>query len=280
MRCLVTGGCGFIGTRLVNKLSQEHQVTSIDLKASKRPLNKKVTYRFLDINEIDNVYDEFDIIFHLAAVSSIGAATKNPIECYRTNVLGTTAVLEKARRDKSQVIFASTCAIYNDKGEISDKILSHYQSSKLMGELLCQSYSNVKTKIFRIFNVYGPGDNKGVVSIFCHQREKLIPLTIAGDGTALRDYIHVDDVVDVMTKVPVMGEQTFPPADLCTGVLTSINELAKMFETQSINIPLPLEQSYNSPRKEPPIYLCGHFRKLNLYVREWFEEKAEEFVPF
>lgn len=109
MRCLVTGGCGFIGTRLVDKLVKEGcHVTVVDLKASKRPLHKQVVYRFMDINEIDALSDRFDVIFHLAAVSSISASEKDPLNCYRVNVLGTASVLEKAKRDGSKVMFAST----------------------------------------------------------------------------------------------------------------------------------------------------------------------------
>lgn len=219
MKSLVTGGAGFIGSNLVDRLiSLGHEVIVIDNESSEVHNqfyhNMNATYYLLDVANYEDtrkLYDGVDYVFHLAAESRIQPAIENPLLAVRTNTLGTATVLQCAREaGVKRVMYSSTSSGYGLKNtpplneEMRDDCLNPYSVSKVSGEKLCKMYFDLfglETVIFRYFNVYGPreplkGPYAPVVGLFLRQKIKGEPLTIVGDGEQRRDFTHVDDVVE------------------------------------------------------------------------------------
>lgn len=218
MISLVTGGAGFIGSHIVDKLlSMGHKVRVIDNQTSEVHenfyFNEKATYFKLDIADYENtreIYNQVDFVFHCAAESRIQPAILNPLLAVKTNTLGTATVLQCAREaNVKKVMYSSTSSGYGLKNTppleetMRDDCLNPYSVSKISGEKLCKMYNDLfglKTIIFRYFNVYGPreplkGPYAPVVGLFLRQHREGKCLTIVPDGTQRRDFTHVNDVV-------------------------------------------------------------------------------------
>ena len=218
MKSLVTGGAGFIGSHIVDKLlSLGHEVIVIDNETSQVHenfyYNNSATYYKLDIADYSatrKLYDGIDYAFHCAAESRIQPTILNPLGAIRTNTLGTGTVLQCAREaGVKKVMYSSTSSGYGLKNEpplkedMPDDCLNPYSVSKVSGEKLCSMYYKLfglKTIIFRYFNVYGTreplrGPYAPVVGLFLRQHAAGNNLTIVPDGTQRRDFTHVDDVV-------------------------------------------------------------------------------------
>lgn len=215
---LVTGGAGFIGSNLVDKLIEfGHEVIVIDNEYSdvheQFYWNQKAKNYKYDIRDYENtrpLYDGVDCVFHIAAEARIQPAILNPIESTSINVVGTATVLQCSREaNVDKVIYSSTSSGYglvneppNHEDQIDD-CLNPYSVSKVAGEKLCKMYTNLfglKTVIFRYFNVYGErsplkGHYAPVIGIFLRQKRTGELLTIVGDGEQRRDFTHVSDVV-------------------------------------------------------------------------------------
>lgn len=227
---LVTGGCGFIGSHLVEELVLcGADVTIIDNLSSGNQDNistvaDKVTFIYGDITDFATCLHATrnkKIIFHLAAFISVPASTINPYECHCTNIIGTNNVLEAARiNNVERFIFSSTCAVYGESDtqcneEEKTAPASPYGFSKLVGETLCREYCHVfglETAILRYFNVYGPRQNPhsnyaGVIAKFTHNMEHNLPLTIFGDGMQTRDYVSVSTVVQANMLLGICDKQ-------------------------------------------------------------------------
>jgi UDP-glucose 4-epimerase len=221
MKIIVTGGAGFIGSHLVDRLiSMDHKVVVIDNESSEVHSqfyfnsSSNVTYYKLDITDYENtrhLYDGVDYVFHCAAESRIQPAIENPLLAVKTNTLGTATVLQCAREaGVKRVMYSSTSSGYGLKNvpplneNMPDDCLNPYSVSKVSGEKLCKMYTDLfglETFIFRYFNVYGPreplkGPYAPVVGLFLRQKANGEPLTIVGDGEQRRDFTHVDDVVE------------------------------------------------------------------------------------
>jgi UDP-glucose 4-epimerase len=146
----------------------------------------------------------------MAAESRIEPSIKNPLNTNKVNILGTTNILQAAREHGVQkVLYSSTSAAYGrnkipHQESMYEDCLNPYSVSKVCGEKICRMYTELfklKTVIFRYFNVYGPrqpkrGQYAPVIGIFLRQKESLEPLTIVGDGSQRRDFIHVQDVIN------------------------------------------------------------------------------------
>ena len=218
MKCLVTGGCGFIGSHIVDRLIEDgHEVIVIDnLSAEQHDqfyFNSKSEFHEKDItnyDEIEHLFRDVDVVFHLAAESRIQPCIKNPPQAFQTNIMGTANVLEASRKHGvKQVIYSSTSSAYGNsipphKESMRPDCLNAYSTSKVAGEDLCRLYSrayNLPTTVFRYFNVYGErqplkGRYAPVIGIFLRQFKNNEPLTIVGDGTQKRDFTHVSDIVE------------------------------------------------------------------------------------
>ncbi|MBS3903047.1 MAG: NAD-dependent epimerase/dehydratase family protein [Anaplasmataceae bacterium] len=221
MKILVTGGAGFIASHIVDAyIAQEHQVAVIDNLASgfRKNLNRKARFYKVDIKnrvQLEKVFKDFrpEVVNHHAAIAEVVKSLRDPIPTYETNVLGTAnlALLfgQYAKGRNKKFIFASTGgAIYGDPKKIPatentlEKPLSPYGLSKLLGEEVIKFYArtlNFPYFIFRYSNVFGPRQNPkgeaGVVAIFgLLMKSKKQPI-IFGDGSKVRDYVYVGDVV-------------------------------------------------------------------------------------
>jgi len=250
-KCLVTGGCGFIGSHIVDRLVDlGHEVVVIDnLSAecnSKFYFNKNAQYHHLDIVDYKStrpLYQDCDFVFHLAAESRLQPAIENPIEAINKNVVGTCTVLQCSREaGVNRFIYSSTSSGYGNN-EIPnvetqlDDCLNPYSVSKIAGEKLCKMYTDLfglDTIIFRYFNVYGErcpevGQYAPVLAIFERQLRDEQPLTIVGDGTQRRDFVHVSDVVfaNILAMEDLPKEAFGEIYNIASGKNTSVKELAE-----------------------------------------------------
>lgn len=194
MKVLVTGYKGYIGSKIYKRcINENFDILGIDLKE-----NRDVVH-ILDYEEYKNFKP--DIIFHLAANPRVQMSANNPVQTAYHNVLGTSAILDYAKKCKTKkVIFSSSSAIYgNGIGPVSP-----YGLQKLQNELECQFYSRefgIETVCLRYFNVYSEDQKVSdayptVISAWMQKIRDNKELIIYGDGTHLRDYIHVDDIVE------------------------------------------------------------------------------------
>ena len=215
-KCLVTGGCGFIGSNIVDRLiSDGHEVIVLDNKSADNAkffVNEKAQYACQDISNYqltNTFYAGVDYVFHLAAESRIGPSIDNPLDTVQKNCLGTATVLQCARKwEVKKVMYSSTSSGYGNNPHPNvetqpDDCLNPYSVTKIAGEKLCKMYTDLfgmKTVTFRYFNVYGDraprtGQYSPVIGIFFRQRDAGEDLTIVGDGEQRRDFVHVSDVV-------------------------------------------------------------------------------------
>lgn len=212
----MTGGAGFIGSHLVELLiDRGHEVVVVDNESAalnevfywnEQAANHKIDV--VDYTSLRPLFDGIDYVFHLAAESRLQPAIKNPVEAVQKNVVGTTVALQCARDAAvSRFVYSSTSSGYGlntppNREDQPDDCLNPYSLSKIFGEKLSKLFTNLyglETVALRYFNVYGEraptgGQYAPVVGIFLEQYGKGQPLTVVGDGTQRRDFIHVRDV--------------------------------------------------------------------------------------
>ena len=268
MKCLITGGAGFIGSHIVDALIEKgHEVVVIDNESSEVHdhfyFNDKATYHKLDIADYQatrSVYDGVDYVFHCAAESRIQPAILNPLLAIRTNTLGTGTVLQCSREaGVKKVMYSSTSSGYGLVNEppleetMPDDCLNPYSVSKVSGEKLCKMYNDlfgVKTVIFRYFNVYGhreplKGPYAPVVGLFLRQHRAGQPLTIVPDGTQRRDFTHVEDVVQAnLLAMEVDHEHYGEVFNVGTGTNHSVLELADMISDNTVEVEARIGEAY------------------------------------
>lgn len=247
---LVTGGCGFIGSHIVDRLIEEgHTVRVIDdLSATENEefyYNEKAEYWKKDISKDDcsNVFDNVNNVFHLAARSRIQPTVKSPGMCFEVNVVGTQRVLEWSRINGIQkFVYSSTSSLYGHQNQIPFNpnmpadCLNPYSMSKWMGEQICKLYGQLydfNSTILRYFNVYGPrepikGKYAPVIGLFKRQSRKGVPMTVVGDGSQKRDFTYVDDIVEVNMRSIESKQIETKIYNVGTGKNYTINEIAKM----------------------------------------------------
>jgi UDP-glucuronate decarboxylase len=231
MRIIVTGGAGFIGSHLIDRLMQQHEVICLDnfYTGTKRNLEKWFDHPNFELIRHDitePIRLEVDRIFHLACPASPVHYQYNPIKTTKVSFLGTSNMLGLARRVKARFLMASTSEVYGDPlihpqsedyfGNVNPiGIRSCYDEGKRVAETLCFDYHrqhNVEIRVARIFNTYGPRmlENDGrVVSNFIAQSLQGKPLTIYGDGSQTRSFCYVSDLVDGLVKL-MDGNETGP----------------------------------------------------------------------
>ncbi|HSR89199.1 MAG TPA: NAD-dependent epimerase/dehydratase family protein [Candidatus Udaeobacter sp.] len=259
-KLIVTGGAGFIGSHLVDRLIDlGHEVVIVDnlMLGKKEFINKKAEFHQVDIKDlkkIETIFSGAEAVFHLAADPRLPVSINDPLSTHEINVTGTLNVLLAAKKNNlKKVIFSSSCAVYGNQTLLPIKEstlpnpLSPYGLHKLIGEQYCRLFSSLyglPTVCLRYFNVFGPrklseGSYPMVIPVFLDQRKKGEKLTIVGDGTSTRDYIHVSDVVEaniLAWSQNKLGDGS--PINIGYGKQTSVNEIAALVGGEAVNLPV------------------------------------------
>ena len=261
IKSIVTGGAGFIGSNLVDKLvNRGHKVIVIDNFISGKKSNlshhskKNVKIIKLDISKDKNLSEHFkgaNYVFHLAGLAEIIPSIKDPARYFINNTLGTLNVLEATKKVKiNKFIYAASSSCYGKTKKIPTKetdiidATNPYSLTKFLGEELVIKYAklyHMPNISFRFFNVYGPrlnskGKYGAVFSIFLKQKKANKPLTIVGNGRQTRDFIYVDDLVDAFFKI-MKSNLSNKIYNLGSGKETSINKIASLIGGKKIFIP-------------------------------------------
>ncbi|MEA2154719.1 MAG: UDP-glucose 4-epimerase [Solirubrobacteraceae bacterium] len=215
MKALVTGGSGFIGSHVVDRLLAEgHEARVFDLLPwcyEERDGCEAVAGDLLDPEVLRAAAEGCDVIVHLAAAADVGLVAKNPTGSERLNARGTLNVLEAARETGARVVYASTIWVYSDvvEPEVDEDsqlaLPSHlYTATKLAGEMYCRAYEQlyeVQTTVLRFGIPYGPRARPAaVLPIFVNKALAGEPLTIAGDGMQTRRFVYVEDLADGVVR--------------------------------------------------------------------------------
>jgi len=246
---LVTGGAGFIGSHLCDALLRRGDSVRVldDLSTGSRDnLSAAVMLIEGDIAEpavMAAALQGVDGCFHLAAIASVQKGVTDWVGTHRTNLTGTITLFEAIRRGGTiPVVYASSAAVYGDAavvpiGEDTERRpLSAYGADKYGCELHARVAGHVHgipTTGLRFFNVYGPRQDprspySGVISIFCQRVAAGEPIDIFGDGQQTRDFICVDDVVAALVSAMRQASTQAPVFNVCTGVPTSVLDLARL----------------------------------------------------
>ena len=261
MKYIVTGGAGFIGSNLVDKLIENnHEVIVIDdLSLGKKSnVNEKAefhklniasfdpTKKWVNLDKIGKLFEGVDTIFHLAAKTRVQPSITDPYTWNRVNVAGTLNLLNLARiHNVRRFVFSSSSSVYGNVSEehlptpthAPKNPLSPYGLQKLVGEQYCKLYStihDIDTVCLRYFSVYGErqptkGDYSLVMGIFANLRLQGKPLTINGDGEQRRDFTYVGDVVSANIKASVSDKVgNGEILNVGNGDNRSVNDIAKM----------------------------------------------------
>jgi UDP-glucose 4-epimerase len=251
MRLLVTGGAGFIGRALANRLAREgHEVWVIDdlSVGDETALDPAVLFTRGDVSDVPKLWtllQEVDCVFHLAARVSVPQSALYPREYNAVNVGGTVSVME-AMRDAGvgRVVLASSGAVYGEQPvqPVYEALLPHPDSPYAVSKLAAEHYVHtigvlwgIETVCLRIFNAYGPGQQLPashwpVVPRFLSQTLGGGSVVIYGDGAQTRDYVFLDDVVDALMAAATAESVSRLTMNIGSGVETSVHELVGAVE--------------------------------------------------
>jgi UDP-glucose 4-epimerase len=262
MKILVTGGAGFIGSHLCQKLLDlNHQVTILDDLSTGSQSNLKAflgngdlqffSGSVLDIDLLDRLVSDSDYVFHLAAAVGVFNIVQNHLASLLTNIRGTENVLESASLKGIPVFLTSSSEVYgknasNSLCETDDRVLGSpltlrwsYSEAKAIDESLAYAYyveKNLETRIVRFFNTVGPrqlGAYGMVVPRFIKAALDNDPITIYGDGNQTRCFAHVDDVVDAVIAIAFAGNTIGRVINIGNNFEISMNDLAKKIIDQT-----------------------------------------------
>jgi UDP-glucuronate decarboxylase len=303
-RILITGGAGFLGSHLCDKLLGEgNNILCLDNfytgnKDNIAHLLGNPLFKLINHDIINPINLDVDEIYNLACPASPIHYQYNPIKTIKTNVMGAIIVLGIAKQTKAKVLQASTSEVYGDPeihpqnesywGRVNPVgIRSCYDEGKRAAECLMMDYrrqNKVNTKIVRIFNTYGPrmAVNDGrVVSNFIIQALRGEDITIYGDGSHTRSFCYVDDMIDGLIRMMNAGDDFYGPVNLGNPGEFTILELAQLIirltgsSSQLIHQPLPAD---DPTQRKPDITLAGN--KLDWSPRIDLEKGLIETIQY
>jgi UDP-glucose 4-epimerase len=244
---VVTGGAGFIGSNLCRALLENGaKVTAFDnlysgkIEFIEDLVDKGLNFIQEDIRDqaiLEEATKNCEVIFHLAAQTSVPFSMENPKEDCEINVVGTVNALEAAKKAGARVVFASSAAVYGnpEKRPTPETYLTHpvafYGLTKLLGENYCRFYQEtygLKVVMFRIFNVYGPDCHGAIYDFLNKLRKNPKKLEVLGTGKQSRDFVYISDMVDALIKAATSPAAPGEVFNIGTGTTTSVAELAKM----------------------------------------------------
>ena len=283
-RVLITGGAGFIGSHLASRcISTGYETTVVDNLSTgdRRNLPEGVEFIEMDISR-ENDYRkirpfEYDLVFHLAAQSSGEISNEDPALDLRVNTLGTLLLLRTCQREGvRRFVYSSSMAVYGNldrpRARENDEArpLSFYGISKLASEHYIRHFSGegLAPTVFRLFSVYGPGQNlanlkQGMVSIYLAYLLKKEPVRVKGSGDRFRDLIYIDDVVDAWMGTlenPVTFGKTY---NLGTGRSTTVSQLIEE-EIRAFGYdPAKYPVSYEASTPYDQVGLCADISRIS-----------------
>jgi len=265
---LVTGGAGFIGSHIVQKLVERgDQVKILDNFSTGKWENlasviDEVDVIEADLREVDRVSQAVqgvDLVFHQAAMVSVPLSMKDPTFCFDVNVQGTLSLLQESQKaNVKQVVMASSCAVYGDSDDYplsetgQTMSLSPYAASKKINEVYADLFTRTSSMgviALRYFNVYGPrqapdSEYAAAIPIFINRLLKGEAVTIYGDGLQSRDFVFVDDVVRANLLASEAADAEGAVFNVCTGDEITIVDLVNVLQAILPNTP--------SPKFDPP----------------------------
>tara|TARA_Y100001970_G_scaffold279460_1_gene386860 strand:+ start:1002 stop:1907 length:906 start_codon:yes stop_codon:yes gene_type:complete len=295
MKYAVTGGAGFIGSNLVDRLiNNGDEVIVIDnfVSGKKENCNEKAKYYKLDLSNSNNcnnfikILNGVDTVFHVAAIARVQPSIFDPINYEKNNTIGLVNILKSSvDAGVKRFIYSSSSSVYGNNKNLPLKEtekpnpLSPYGAQKLYGETICKTFYKVygiETVSLRYFNVYGEKQNIGgayslVIGIFINQKMQNLPLTIRGDGKQRRDFTYVGDVVEaniLASKSNKVGKGEI--INIGHGKNISINELAEMISNNHTYIDAVLEPKENLANNKKAYKLLGWKPKTEL--AEWIKK--------
>lgn len=241
---LITGGAGFVGSHLADRLVGDNEVRVLDdLSSGQREhVPDDATLIVDDIRDTDalsRAMTDVDLVFHEAAEISVEQSVEQPMATHDVNVDGTLQVLEAAREEDARVVVASSAAVYGHPEQVPvaedapKTPASPYGIDKLAVDHYTRRFHDLyglETVALRYFNIYGPrqgaGAYSGVIDAFFEQAEAGGPITVHGEGTQTRDFVHVEDVVDA-NLLAARTDRVGEAFNVATGTETSIRDLAE-----------------------------------------------------
>tara|TARA_Y100000992_G_C21259581_1_gene490507 strand:+ start:33 stop:1025 length:993 start_codon:yes stop_codon:yes gene_type:complete len=261
MKIVITGGAGFIGSHLVEKLDSDNEIHVIDNLSTGHleninPFLDKIKFHNFDLysandDEIDQIISGSDVVFHLAALADIVPSMQYPEKYYNSNVTGTLKLLQSLVRTKvSKIIYTASSSCYGipdifpTDEDAEERPQYPYALTKLLGEKLIFHWSQIygiNAISLRLFNVYGTrsrtsGTYGAMFGVFLAQKLSNKPLTIVGDGTQTRDFTYVTDVVNALITV-AYSEVTNQIFNIGSGNTISVNKIVELLECDKVFIP-------------------------------------------
>ena len=287
---VVTGGAGFVGANLIEKLltKKKYKIISIDNYSSgtkKNHINNKnIKYLNCDTSQIDKKLNKFKnkikTIFHFGEFARIYQSFKKFDQCFKSNSIGTRAVFKFCLENKIKLIYSATSASLGNKG--NDKNLSPYAFTKSKNlELLenLKNWFNFKYEVIYFYNVYGPrqickGDMATVIGIFQNQYKKGKPLTVVKPGSQTRRFTHIYDTVNVCIEAWEKNKNFH--YSISSKESFSIKQVAKMFGGKIKYLPSREGERYASALTKMSLSNKVHKRygaiKLTRYIKDFVKE--------
>ena len=295
MKYLVTGGAGFIGSTLVDRLiSLGHDVVCIDDESAEcheqfywNDKAQNYKYDICDYDLIAPLFKDIECVFHVASDARIQPSILNPKKSIESNAVGTANVLELCRVNKiKKIVYSSTSSAYGKKSSLPNQEiqqvdpLTPYSAAKVFGENLAKVYYNLyglQTISLRYFNVYGDrqplkGQYAPVIGLFLKQHEEGKALTVVGDGSQRRDFTHISDVVQANILASEVSHGFGEVYNIGYGNNYSIIDIAKMISSDIKFIPSRISEVQETLASNYKFkYLTGWIPEVSLI--QWLQNK-------